>query len=678
MAEELPSCFDPYLRYAIVTDFKYFEFFDDTNFKLLLLVEFKDAEHAAEFEQEMTDDKFDKDDEKPGIEFGPTDPNSRYASLYTTIRAFKAAVGPPTFPSWNRHVSRVELSLPVRPTKTEKPVARAILRDRTASKDPPTSLLIGVIDDGCPFAAAQFLKSPSSPAASTRLRGIWDQNKGKTPIQVDPTIVFGETLSDFNYGLEFLRDSQAPGTGLRKIGLNEWIQLHSTAGSIDEDGCYADAGFKTLKHQRSHGAHVMDVIAGRVPTSARIGRTNPPSWLPGSDPSASADIVFVQFPEDCISDATGVWLKSYVVDGIYYILSFVDPTITKNVVINVSYGPTTGPHDGTALLESALMDLANIYNGSPGTPRLEICLPAGNAYLSEGHIDFVRNTATEPDHVEWTWRIPPDNSVLCFAEVWMKTGDAGGVVVTLTSPSGLTSTSTGGPIPPPTGIPFPSFTGAYAPLAWANYNTVWLLAVEPTIAGSGFVPEHGDWTIRIDGIGVNARLHAYVARTDPNLGVRSGARHSNFVDPVWEQTRAAAAGCTRAEGEFDEAGSLIHRDGTLNGIATASVPSVHVAGGFILSNGRKSTYSSQGPARLGSRVGPDFVLPCDESYALEGIRAGGNRSGAVFRLIGTSTAAPQLARQVAKGSAFPAPTKVPSPGDTVEIQKRGGGNLEPP
>ena len=82
----------------------------------------------------------------------------------------------------------------------------------------------------------------------------------------------------------------------------------------------------------------------------------------------------------------------------------------------------------------------------------------------------------------------------------------------------------------PNGIPFPSFTGAYAPLTWGS-NTVWLLAVEPTIAASGFVPEHGDWTIRIDGVGANAKVHAYVARSDPNMDVRTGARLSYFVDP---------------------------------------------------------------------------------------------------------------------------------------------------
>ena len=37
-------------------------------------------------------------------------------SRYATIRALKAAVRPPTFGSWNNYVSRVELSLPVKPT----------------------------------------------------------------------------------------------------------------------------------------------------------------------------------------------------------------------------------------------------------------------------------------------------------------------------------------------------------------------------------------------------------------------------------------------------------------------------------------------------------------------------------------------------------------------------------
>jgi hypothetical protein len=219
------------------------------------------------------------------------------------------------------------------------------------------------------------------------------------------------------------------------------------------------------------------------------------------------------------------------------------------------------------------------------------------------------------------------------------------------------------------------------PLVRGN-NTMWRLQVEPTIippdiANNIATAEHGDYTIKITGIGAGAHVHAYVARSDPNMGVRTGAKRSYFVDPNWELKHSAKAACNYADGEFDNAGSLIHRFGTLNGIATASDSSVHVAGGYVRANGRKSPYSSAGPARGGSpRVGPDVVLPCDESYALEGMRAGGNRSGGVFRLIGTSTAAPQLARYVVRP--VPLPAVHDAPGTLEEHRKRGAGDLDSP
>ena len=205
---------------------------------------------------------------------------------------------------------------------------------REDGDDPVGSLLLGVIDDGCPFAAAHFLKSTSGVGIRTRVRGIWDQNFGRLPINVNDKdglpCVFGKTLGDLKYGLEFLRASDAPGAASpRQMGLNEWIELHVTPqGSVDEDGCYADAGFPGLAHHASHGAHIMDLFAGRIPTSSRIGpfrgdRRDPPSWSVGADSASddSTDVVFVQFPTQCLRDATGVWLKSYVHDAILYILS---------------------------------------------------------------------------------------------------------------------------------------------------------------------------------------------------------------------------------------------------------------------------------------------------------------------------------------------------------------------
>lgn len=666
MAKELPKSFDPYLRYAIGSDFKNFEFFDEQNSKLFLFVELKTAELADDFKTAMSRHGL-------GAEFGLTSPNSRHL----TMRAYRAAVAEESYQAWNDNVSRVELSLPLKPTAIEK----GAFRNRSASAAAPTSLLIGVIDDGCPFAAAQFVKWTAGVATGTRVLGIWDQNEdpARAPIPVGADF-FGEKPFDFNYGLEFFRES---GAGV--IGLDDWIQLHKRANAIDEDGCYADAGFKTLKHRRSHGAHVTDVLAGRIPPSARIARRDPPSWNPGdplTDPACEADIVFVQFPESCLRDATGVWLKGYVADGIEYIMSFVDARIT-NVVINVSYGPTTGPHDGTSELEDKLRELVTYYDGSSGNPKLDIFLSAGNAYLGEGHVRFVRQTMADPDHVEWTWRLPPDNTVLCFAEVWMKKNHADNVIVTLTSPGGRSSSSTTGPAPPgppppPPAVPaLPPYTGAYAPVDWGD-NRVWLIAVEPTIAGAGMVPEHGNWKIKVEGIEVRHEVHAYVARTDPNMNMRTGAKRSYFVDAGWEAGRAAEAGCMYAGGEFDKSGSLVSRLGTLNGIATDSVAGVHVAGGYILSAPkRKSPYSSAGPARPGPyplRVGPDYALFCDESDALQGVRAGGNRSGAVFRLVGTSAAAPQLARLVADGMSLTAHDPPTNPPD----EKRGDGDLDSP
>ena len=255
--------------------------------------------------------------------------------------------------------------------------------------------------------------------------------------------------------------------------------------------------------------------------------------------------------------------------------------------------------------------------------------------------------------------------MLCFAEVWLTNADAVGVTVTLTSPSGVTLPSSTGPTPQVGG---PFVRGGH---------TMWRLEVGPTIASAMVGNEHGDWKITAYGIRKNAEVHAYVARSDPNMGVRTGARRSYFVDHTWELTLSSEASFKYVDGEFDTTGSLIRRDGTLNGIATAKDASVHVAGGYILTNGRKSPYSSGGPARSGpfiQRLGPDYALPCDESYALAGIRAGGNRSGSVFRLIGTSAAAPQLARHVADP---PIPPATNLPTLPSEIGKRGGGNIEP-
>ena len=76
------------------------------------------------------------------------------------------------------------------------------------------------------------------------------------------------------------------------------------------------------------------------------------------------------------------------------------------MIINVSYGPTTGPHNGTAVLEEALIELVTWYDGVTDKPKLEIGLAAGNSYLTLGHVNFVGDTE-EQTSVQWTWRSRP-------------------------------------------------------------------------------------------------------------------------------------------------------------------------------------------------------------------------------------------------------------------------------
>ena len=166
-----PKSFDPYLRYGIATEFKTFEFFEEGKFKLFFLVEFKRRGLATSFERRMKEAGFE-------VEFGPYEDDSRYFTLRTGT---SAVTEPRAYPIWNDLVSRVKLSLPLK--LSAGPLKPEPLRDRwNEGKDraQPGSTLIGVLDDGCPFAAAHFLRSPTS----TRVRGIWDQNDTRNPIPV--------------------------------------------------------------------------------------------------------------------------------------------------------------------------------------------------------------------------------------------------------------------------------------------------------------------------------------------------------------------------------------------------------------------------------------------------------------------------------------------------------------
>ena len=78
--------------------------------------------------------------------------------------------------------------------------------------------------------------------------------------------------------------------------------------------------------------------------------------------------------------------------GIQYILSFADPNKTEERGHQSQLRAddrTARRHGGAG---GGVDALVTKFDGTTGKPKLEIVLPAGNAYLSEGHVVFRRDS----------------------------------------------------------------------------------------------------------------------------------------------------------------------------------------------------------------------------------------------------------------------------------------------
>jgi hypothetical protein len=167
--------------------------------------------------------------------------------------------------------------------------------------------------------------------------------------------------------------------------------LFPAGGTQDE--AYRDAGLPGLRRSAVHGTHVMDLLTGEDPAA-----------------SNSSDIVFVQFPKEGIEDPTGLWLKRFAWEGLLYVVACAGNATTR-IVANISWGPQTGPHDGTYPLEAFIEWLvqAEASNGR----ELIVTLPAGNSFSARAHGRVSYRVGGSVD-----WILPPDGQIQTFVEFW--------------------------------------------------------------------------------------------------------------------------------------------------------------------------------------------------------------------------------------------------------------------
>jgi hypothetical protein len=178
-----------------------------------------------------------------------------------------------------------------------------------------------------------------------------------------------------------------------------------------------------------------------------------------------------------------------------------------------------------------------------------------------------------------------------------------------------------------------------------------LLALAPTVSPdmTRVTAPHGVWTVQVKNVSTSAGVvDAYIERDDVALGTRRGARQSHFEDPHYD--RQAVDDNVQVDPECPTPqAAYVRREGVFNNIATGQL--TEKVGGVRETDLEIAQYSPHGfyslqPKRPGTATPVPYYATSEESHSLRGVRGAGTRSGSTVRLSGTSTAAPQIARDL--------------------------------
>jgi hypothetical protein len=639
---------DPYLDWARATEFRYLGGPPD---RIPLLVELNPGVSYEEFRSLRWAQRAEV---KRAMQFAPlflSPPAGLEGARFCTVliasrnpKVFDRVVGDP---GWEQVVARFGFGFPPHELRREsaaqstprKPAAPApVSALKAVSRSAPPApraapVVVGVIDDSIAFAHARFRYAPEA----SRVEYVWNQDVDA----LYPTS--GAPSAMLPYGGELNRDQ-----------IDAWLRVCTHAGAVDEDELYRRCGHETYGNGRhkaigrrlGHGTHVLDLAAGYDIAEACTDRP----------------IVAVQLPAEVTGDTSGAHLTTYVLHGIWYVLKRADeyaqalglPAVP--VVINLSYGFSAGPHDGSHALEQAIDEIIEL-RAQAGAP-LCVVLPSGNTRLVRGHAQVQLKAQATLD-----WRVLPDDRTPSSMEIWLPPAAASGpgIEVQVRDPNGTLTpvVARGGLFPPPAQQPAPcTIDYRSVPVPGGRERIVLLLLptapVEPLNPNEPVAPA-GNWQVTLRNRGVAPLdAHVWIQRDDSPVGYPVLGRQSYFDDPDYvrfdRQGRRLKYDPPHPFVDPPLRDSYVKRTSTLNALATGR-RSVVVAG-FVRSSGDSADYSSmgpivQGPAPQRAGYAPDVAAVSDDSPVLDGVLAAGTRSGSVVAMNGTSVAAPQIARYLA-------------------------------
>lgn len=523
------------------------------------------------------------------------------------------------------------------PDNTKRTMALSIKEKQLQLLSPQTTkwsadaVIMAVIDDGIPIANTQFQNH-----SGTRVEYFWRQD-GSTPSPSVPN-----------------------GTELTRTEINNLLITNEVAGVVDEDSFYRQAGLasfneaefahKSVAWRASHGAHVMDIATGFAKDKNVQNRP----------------IIAVQLPASVVENTSGSELDQHVFDAIEYIFQRAElmaPNRTLPLVINLSFGRYSGPHDGTSALEKYLDAAVNSRD------KTRVVLPAGNSRQARCHSvitkkDFIKNQGD----VTLNWRVQPDDKSHSYLHVWLPanvnsnppTSDR--VKISVIAPNGDRSSELG-EVPTQNDLIYQINNETVCRVSSSfvdneTKRTLFTLSMMPTSRNDNLsstadaqpIAPAGVWKIVINdkGMAASTEIHSWIERDDTIYGYGSRGRQSYFEDAQYKRYDDRTQPI-----EFDQpiANCYTKRAGTLNGIATGE--KTVVVGAMYRKERKITEYSACGPAHAPfgtnapTRQGPDLLTIADDSKVHKGIPGAGTRSGSVVYFNGTSVAAPRVAREIA-------------------------------
>lgn len=470
--------------------------------------------------------------------------------------------------------------------------------EKPADAAPSTRGTIAVFDYGCPFLRDQYLDVNGS---SSRIDFLWHQENIR--IQ-EPK--------------PWLASSMGHGRVLDGGQLDQLIELsRDETQAADEARIYSGLNYLIdYAHPRrrvftsTHGAHVLDVVGGS-PNPLRPQET--------ADEASEARLVFVQMPEDTAGDSSAASLGACLLDAVRCAMEVSPPE--QPLVVNVSFGTTAGPHDGSSLIEQALDELLKLRPNN-----FAVVLAAGNSRHLGLHC---QRTLSAKHTALFRIQVQPGDRTDTFVEFWYPS--AADLQFRARLPTGVWSEW----VAAGRGVDLLDDTGQDVVSSLIHRrdvpngkNALMLLALRPTETpadDAGPLSPPGEWEVEV--------------RLDPNGDVKSQAAVS--VD-AWIKRDDSRPYAGRIQSVFVGL-SRSDSENTLNGLATGS--HTIVASGFRWSTGLAVDYASRGPRKPIEQLPLIYGL-CEWDSVDPGVRASAVRSGETISMNGTSVAAPVVARQV--------------------------------